>query len=60
MIIGILVNGIIRVGLIYLIGYRGVRHINLCRVSNAESIFIRIMFPAFQFSMSTQFNCQKD
>ena len=35
-------------------------HINLCRLFNAKSIFIKIvLFPKIHFSMSTQFNCQK-
>ena len=35
-------------------------HINLSRLSNAKSIFIKIIsFISNQFSMSTQFNCQK-
>ena len=34
--------------------------INLCRLLNAKSIFIQIvLFQTIQFSMSTQFNCQK-
>ena len=36
----------------------GLRHINLCRLFNAKSIFIQI-FQTIQFSMSTQFNYQK-
>ena len=36
------------------------RHINLCRLFNAKSIFIQIvLFQTIQFSMSTEFNCQK-
>ena len=35
-------------------------HINLCRLFNAKSIFMKIvLFQTIQFSMSTQFNCQK-
>ena len=35
-------------------------HINLCRLFNAKSIFMQIvLFQTIQFSMSTQFNCQK-
>ena len=30
-------------------------HINLCRLFNAKSIFIQILFQTIQFSMSTQF-----
>ena len=33
-------------------------HIKLCRLFNAKSMFIQI-FQTIQFSMSTQFNCQK-
>ena len=35
-------------------------HINLCRLFNAKSIFMQIViFQTVQFSMSTQFICQK-
>ena len=35
-------------------------HINLCRLFNAKSIFMQIvLFQTIQFSMSTQFKCQK-
>ena len=35
-------------------------HINLCKLFNAKSIFMQIvLFQTIQFSMSTQFNCQK-
>ena len=35
-------------------------HINLYRLFNAKSIFMQIvLFQTLQFSMSTQFNCQK-
>ena len=35
-------------------------HINLCKLFNAESIFMKIvLFQTIQFNMSTQFNCQK-
>ena len=36
-------------------------HINLCRLFNVKSIFIHssILFQTIQFSMNTQFNCQK-
>ena len=35
-------------------------HINLCGLFNAESIFMQIvLFQTIQFSMRTQFNCQK-
>ena len=35
-------------------------HINLCRLFNSKSIFMQIvLFQIIQFSMSTQFNCQK-
>ena len=35
-------------------------HINLCRSFNVNSIFMQIvLFRTIQFSMSTQFNCQK-
>ena len=35
-------------------------HINFCRLFNAKSIFMQIvLFRTIQFSMSTQFNCQK-
>ena len=35
-------------------------YINLCRLFNAKSIFMqRDLFQTIQFSMSTQFNCQK-
>ena len=33
-------------------------HINLCRLFNAKSIFMDL-FKTIQFSMSTQFNCEK-
>ena len=34
--------------------------INLCRLFNAKSIFMQIvLFQTIQFTMSTQFNCQK-
>ena len=36
------------------------RHINLCRLFNAKSIFMQIVvFQTIQFCMSTQFNCRK-
>ena len=35
-------------------------HIIHCRLFNAKSIFMKIvLFQTIQFSMSTQFNCQK-
>ena len=35
-------------------------HVNLCRLFNAKSIFMQIaLFQTIQFSMSTQFNCEK-
>ena len=35
-------------------------HINLCRLFNAKSIFMQIvLFQTIQFSLNTQFNCQK-
>ena len=33
-------------------------HINLCRLYNAKSI-LSVLFKTIQFSISTQFNCQK-
>ena len=35
-------------------------HINLCRLFNAKSIFVQlVLFKKIQFSMTTQFTCQK-
>ena len=35
-------------------------HINFCRLFNAKSMFMqKVLFQTIQFSMSTQFNCQK-
>ena len=35
-------------------------HINFCKLFNAKSIFMQIvLFKTIQFSISTQFNCQK-
>ena len=36
-------------------------HINLCRLFNAKSILCKysVLFKTIQFSVSTQFNCQK-
>ena len=35
-------------------------HIDLCRLFNAKSIFMQpVLFQTIQFSMNTQFNCQK-
>ena len=35
-------------------------HINLCRLFNAKSIFMKIvLFQTIQFSISTQFKCKK-
>ena len=44
----------------WLVGWLVFRHINLCRLFNTKSIFIQVaLFWTIQFSMSTQFNCQK-
>ena len=44
-----------------LVGCLGLWPINLCRLFNAKSIFIQIVssISNIQFSMSTQFKCQK-
>ena len=41
-------------------GYTTSWHINLCRLFNAKSIFMNIvLFQTIQFSISTQFECEK-
>ena len=41
---------------VWLVGF--LWHINLCKLFNAKSIFMKIvLFQTIQFSMSTQFNC---
>ena len=43
-----------------LVGWLVLWHINRCRLFNAKSIFMDIvLFKKIQFTMSTQFNCQK-
>ena len=44
---------------IRLVGCLGLWHINLCRLFNAKSIFMKIvLFQTIQFSISTQFKCK--